>query len=116
MSTSKIAGVDVSPDHFIDGKRVASKQTFANCSPIDGKHLADVSAGGAAEVDAAVAAARRAFPKWAGLGPDGRHPILKRFAQVILEHAKELAAVETADNGSLLMGNLARVIPRASLN
>ena len=46
MSTSKIAGVEVSTDHFIDGKRVASKRTFANCSPIDGKHLADVSAGG----------------------------------------------------------------------
>jgi aminomuconate-semialdehyde/2-hydroxymuconate-6-semialdehyde dehydrogenase len=116
MNTSKIAGVDVSTEHFIDGKRVASKQTFENCSPIDGQHLADMSAGGAAEVDAAVAAARRAFPAWAKLGPEGRHRILKRFAQVILEHAKELAAVETADNGSLLMGNLARVIPRASLN
>ena len=50
------------------------------------------------------------------LGPEGRHRILKRFAQAILDHAKELAAVETADNGSLLMGNLARVIPRAALN
>ena len=116
MSTSKIAGVDVSTDHFIDGKRVASKRTFANCSPIDGKHLADISAGGAAEVNAAVAAARRAFPKWAALGPEGRHRVLKKFAQAILDHGKEIAAVETADNGSLLMGNLARVIPRASLN
>src|SRR5271166_2488809 len=116
MNTSKIAGVDVSTEHFIDGKRVASKQTFENCSPIDGQHLADVSAGGAAEIDAAVAAARRAFPKWAALGPDGRHRVLKKFAQAILDHAKQLAAVETADNGSLLMGNLARVIPRASLN
>ncbi|MGC2276410.1 MAG: aldehyde dehydrogenase family protein, partial [Candidatus Binatus sp.] len=106
MSTTKIAGVDVSTDHFIDGKRVASKKTFATCSPIDGKHLADVSAGGAAEIDAAVAAARRAFPKWAALGPDGRHHVLKRFAQTIVDHAKDLAAVETADNGSLLMGNL----------
>jgi len=116
MSTAKVAGVDVSTEHFIDGKRVASKQTFEVCSPIDGKHLADVSAGGASEIDAAVAAARRAFPKWAALGPDGRHRVLKKFAQAILDHAKQLAAVETADNGSLLMGNLARVIPRASLN
>src|SRR5271154_4247428 len=100
MNISKKAGVDVSTEHFIDGKRVASKQTFENCSPIDGKHLADVSAGGASEVDAAVAAARRAYPKWAGLGPDGRHRVLKKFAQAILHHAKELSAVETADNGS----------------
>src|SRR5271166_585172 len=116
MSTAKVAGVDVSTEHFIDGKRVASKQTFEVCSPIDGKHLADVSAGGASEIDAAVAAARRAFPKWAALGPDGRHRVLKKFAQAILDHGKELAAVETTDNGSVLMGNLARVIPRAALN
>jgi aminomuconate-semialdehyde/2-hydroxymuconate-6-semialdehyde dehydrogenase len=116
MASTKIASVDVSTDHFIDGKRVASKRTFANCSPIDGKHLADVSAGGAAEVDAAVAAARRAFPEWAALGPEGRHPVLKKFAQAIRDHGKELSAVETVDNGSLLIGNLTRVIPRAAQN
>lgn len=116
MATAKIAGVEVSTAHFIDGKRVDSKQTFQNCSPIDGKHLADVSAGGAAEVDAAVAAARRAYPNWAALGPEGRHPILKRFAQAILDHGKEIAAVETEDNGSLLIGNLTRMVPRAALN
>lgn len=116
MANVKVAGVEVSTAHFVDGKRVESKRTFANCSPIDGKHLADVSAGGADEVDAAVAAARRAFPKWAALGPEGRHPILKRFAQAILDHGKEIAAVETEDNGSLLIANAARVIPRAALN
>ena len=116
MNTSKIAGVDVSTAHFIDGKRVASRRTFADCSPIDGQHLADVSAGGAEEVEAAVAAARRAFPTWAALGTERRHRILKKFAQTIRDHAKELAAVETADNGSLLMGNLARVVPRAAQN
>ncbi|HYL60204.1 MAG TPA: aldehyde dehydrogenase, partial [Candidatus Acidoferrales bacterium] len=113
---TKVAGVKVSTAHFIDGKRVESKRTFPNCSPIDGKHLADVSAGGADKVDAAVAAARRAFPKWAALGPEGRHPILKRFAQAILDHGKEIAAVETEDNGSLLIGNAMRVVPRAALN
>lgn len=116
MASTKVAGVEVSTAHFIDGKRVESRRTFQVCSPIDGKHLADVSAGGAAEIDAAVAAARRAFPKWAALGPEGRHPILKRFAQVILDHAREIAAVETEDNGSLLIGNVARMVPRAALN
>ena len=116
MGTSKVAGVSVSTDHFIDGKRVESKRKFANCSPIDGKHLADMSAGGAEEIDAAVAAARRAYPKWAALGPEGRHPILKRFAQAILDHGNEIAAVETEDNGSLLIGNAGRMVPRAALN
>lgn len=63
-----VAGVTVSTDHWIDGKRVASPRTFEDRSPIDGSHLADVSAGGVAEIDAAVAAARRAFPAWAALG------------------------------------------------
>jgi acyl-CoA reductase-like NAD-dependent aldehyde dehydrogenase len=116
MGTTKVAGVNVSTDHFIDGKRVESKRKFANCSPIDGKHLADMSAGGTDEIDAAVAAARRAYPKWAALGPEGRHPILKRFAQAILDHGKEIAAVETEDNGSLLIGNAGRMVPRAALN
>jgi acyl-CoA reductase-like NAD-dependent aldehyde dehydrogenase len=116
MSKVKVAGVDVSTDHFIDGKRVESKRKFPNCSPINNKHLADVSAGGAEETDAAVAAARRAFPKWAALGPEGRHPILSRFAKAIQDHAKEIAAVETEDNGSLLIGNASRMVPRAALN
>ena len=116
MLTSKVAGIDVSTAHFIDGKRVESKQKFSVESPIDGAHLAEVSAAGASEIDAAVAAARRAFPSWAALGPEGRLPILKRFAKAILAHTKELAAVETADNGSLLTSNVARMVPRAALN
>ncbi len=115
-STTKVAGVEVSTAHYIDGKRVESKKKFSTCSPIDGRHLADVSAGNADEIDAAVAAARRAFPAWAALGPEGRHPILTRFAKAIQAHAKEIAAVETEDNGSLLMGNVTGMVPRAALN
>ncbi len=116
MSVTKVAGVEISTEHFIGGKRVGSRETFADLSPIDGAHLADVSAGGASEVDAAVAAARGAFPAWAELGPQGRLPILQRFAKGIEARAKELALVETTDNGSLMLGNLHRVVPRAALN
>ncbi len=112
----KVAGVDISTDHWIGGKRVASKQKFANFSPIDGSHLGDLSAGGKAEADAAVAAARKAFPAWAALGPKGRLPILKKFAEGIKARVNDLAAVETMDNGSLLMGNVHRVVPRAAQN
>lgn len=112
----KVAGVEVSTDHWIGGKRVASKEKFANFSPIDGSHLADVSAGGKAEADAAVEAARKAFPAWAALGPKGRLPYLKKFAEGIKARVSDLAAVETMDNGSLLMGNVHRVVPRAAQN
>ncbi len=116
MGTAKVAGVDVSTAHFIDGKRVEAKRTFEVCSPINGKHIADVSAGGVDQIDQAVMAARHAFPKWAALGPEGRHPILSRFAKAILDHTKELSAVETEDNGSLLIGNVGRMVPRAAHN
>ncbi len=113
---AKVAGVEVSTDHYINGRRVSSKDRFANFSPIDGSHLADVAAAGKPEVDEAVAAARKAFPAWAALGPKGRLPYLKRFADGIRARAAELAAVETMDNGSLLLGNVHRVVPRAAQN
>ncbi len=112
----KIAGVEVSTEHWIDGERVGSARSFPVLSPIDVRHLADVAAGGVSEADAAVAAARRAFPAWAALGPAGRAPILRRIADALQARAKELAAVETEDNGSLLVGNLHRVVPRAAQN
>ncbi len=116
MSTVEVAGVQVATGHWIGGKRVGSTRTFAVRSPIDGAHLADVAAGGEAEVGAAVAAARAAFPAWAALGAGGRAPVLRRFAEGLRARVKELAAVETADNGSLLLGNVHRVVPRAAQN
>jgi acyl-CoA reductase-like NAD-dependent aldehyde dehydrogenase len=114
--TAEVAGVVVALDHYIDGERVASADTFEVSSPIDGTHLGDVARGGSTEVDAAVAAAAAAFPAWAALGPDGRGDLLDAFAARIRERNDELAAVETADNGSLLIGNLKRVIKRGAHN
>ena len=115
-SSAAVAGVDVSMDHWIGGRRVASSDRFANASPIDGSEQGELSAGGQAEVDMAVDAARSAFTGWAALGAEGRKPILDKFAKGILARAEDLAAVETVDNGSLLMGNLHRVVPRAAQN
>lgn len=111
-----VAGIAVPTGHWIGGERVKSADRFAVHSPIDGSHLADICAAGQTEVDAAVAAARAAFPAWAALGPQGRAPILKRFAEGILARANELSAVETVDNGSLLIGNVMRTMPRAAHN
>ena len=104
--------------HYIDGRRVDSGDTFEVRSPIDwdGWKLADVARGGAAEVDAAVAAARRAFPGWAALGPEGRQAALGRLADAIDEAVPRLAAVETVDNGSLHEAMSKRVLPRAANN
>ena len=114
----RVEGVEVPTDHFIDGRRVAGAERFEVRSPIDwdGWALADVAAGGAAEVDLAVAAARRAFPGWAALGPAGRHEHLAALADAIEAAVPELAAVECADNGSLLEAMRERVLPRGAAN
>ena len=104
--------------HYIDGRRVDAADTFEVRSPIDwdGWGLADVARGGSAEVDAAVAAARRAFPDWAALGPEGRQAALGRLADAIDEAVPRLAAVETVDNGSLHEAMSKRVLPRGANN
>jgi aminomuconate-semialdehyde/2-hydroxymuconate-6-semialdehyde dehydrogenase len=113
-----VEGVSVPVDHLIDGRRVASEQQFEVRSPIDwdGWKLADVARGTRVEIDAAVAAARRAFPEWAALGAEGRHGPLTRLADAIAEAVPELARVETVDNGSLYEAMHERVLPRGANN
>jgi aminomuconate-semialdehyde/2-hydroxymuconate-6-semialdehyde dehydrogenase len=112
-----VEGVPVPTAHYIDGEWVESAGTFEVRSPIDwDRKLADVSAGGRAEVDAAVAAARRAFPGWAALEPEGRRRHLDRLADAIEAAVPELAKVETVDNGSLLEAMRERVLPRGATN
>lgn len=111
-----VAGVEVDTRHWIGGHRVASDRTFASVSPVDGTVLAEVARGGQAEADAAVAAARAAFPAWARLGPEGRGEILHRVADAVEAHIEELAQLETADNGSLLRSHRRGVMPRVVMN
>jgi aminomuconate-semialdehyde/2-hydroxymuconate-6-semialdehyde dehydrogenase len=114
----EVEGVEVPTDHFIDGRRVGGQERFEVRSPIDweGWELAAVAAGGAAEVELAVAAARRAFPAWSALGPAGRHGHLAALAAALAAAVPSLAAVECADNGSLLEAMRERVLPRAANN
>ncbi|RKE39640.1 gamma-glutamyl-gamma-aminobutyraldehyde dehydrogenase [Paraburkholderia sp. BL23I1N1] len=81
--------------HACDGK------TFLCASPIDGRELARVADCGEADIDAAVAAARRAFDEgvWAGLNPRERKAVLLRWAALMHEHLEELALLETLDSG-----------------
>jgi len=111
-----VAGVAVSPDHYIAGERVASSARFEDRSPIDGSLLAEVARAGAEEVDAAVRAAHDAFPAWAALGPAGRAPHLRRLADLIDANVERLAAVECADMAMLLRSLRARVIARGARN
>ena len=87
--------------HLIGGEPTASvsADTFENRSPVDGSLLGAVASGGPADIDAAAAAAERAFPEWAGRSGADRKRILNAVADLIVERADEIAAVECVDTG-----------------
>lgn len=74
--------------------------TFTTINPSTGQALAQVNLGGAADIDAAVAAARQAFPAWAATPPLARAAALREAARRIRAHADELALIDAADCGN----------------
>ena len=115
-STLDVAGVAVSPDHYIGGQRVASEQTLELFSPIDQRLLGRVAEGSAEHVEAAIQAAQAAFPAWSALSAAERKPVLDRFAQEIGKRAEALCLLESTDAGVLLSRMRHGVVPRAMLN
>ena len=91
---------------FIGGEWVAasSGEVFESVNPFTGRAWATVPRGGPADVDLAVAAARRAFEDgpWRRMTAVERSRLMRRLAELIAERASELALVETTDNGKLL--------------
>ncbi|RDK00319.1 aldehyde dehydrogenase [Paraburkholderia lacunae] len=114
----KAAALSIEGRAFIDGeyRNAAGGRTFDCLSPIDGKLLAKVADSGAADVDAAVAAARRAFDAgvWAGLNPRKRKAILLRWAASIREHLDELSLLETLDAGKPIADTTSVDVPGAA--
>jgi acyl-CoA reductase-like NAD-dependent aldehyde dehydrogenase len=78
-----------------------SAETFQTVNPATGSVLATIASGGAADVDRAVAAARRAFekPSWADMNPHERTLVLLRIADAIEANGEELATLESLDGG-----------------
>ncbi|AZI37217.1 putative aldehyde dehydrogenase [Caenibius tardaugens NBRC 16725] len=71
--------------------------------PATGLVVTSVPAGGKADIDRAVTAARSAFEgAWRGVGPSMRERLLLKLADLVEQHADELAELETIDNGKLL--------------
>jgi len=113
---ASVAGVAVDTRHWIGVQRVPSARTFTDVSPIGEQPLAEVAAGGPAEVDAATAAAAAAFPGWAATSAGDRADLLRAIADGIERRAEDLAQVETLDNGALLRSHRRGVMPRAARN
>jgi phenylacetaldehyde dehydrogenase len=88
---------------FIDGHWVdaASGKTFDTPNPATGETLARVAEGDAEDINRAVSAARRAFDSgpWSRMTPSDRGRLIWKIGDLILEHADELAQLESLDNG-----------------
>ncbi|MET9108661.1 aldehyde dehydrogenase family protein [Streptomyces zhihengii] len=95
--------VDIAPSYglFIDGEftDAAEGKVFKTVSPSSEEVLAEVARAGEADVDRAVKAARKAFEKWSALPGAERAKYLFRIARIIQERSRELAVLETLDNG-----------------
>ncbi|MEU1277704.1 aldehyde dehydrogenase family protein [Streptomyces sp. NPDC005805] len=95
--------VDIAPSYglFIDGEftDAADGKVFKTVSPSTEEVLSEVARAGAADVDRAVKAARKAFEKWSALPGSERAKYLFRIARIIQERSRELAVLETLDNG-----------------
>ncbi|WP_175983462.1 5-carboxymethyl-2-hydroxymuconate semialdehyde dehydrogenase [Burkholderia vietnamiensis] len=102
--------------HWIDGREVASRDTFTTLNPATGDVIADVASGGDAEVDAAVRAAKAAFPKWADTPARERAKLMCRLAELIEKNVPMLAALETQDTGLPIAQTSKQLIPRAAEN
>ncbi len=91
---------------LIDGQWADARdgRTFSVYNPATGEVLAQVPAGDATDVDAAVAAARRALgaPGWRDLTPYARERLLHKLADLIEANGDELARLETLNQGKLL--------------
>src|SRR5438132_8056124 len=87
--------------HFINGTWLepSAGEYFDTTAPSTGDKLASVAQGSPADIDAAVKAARAAFPKWQSLTPHTRARYMYALARQVQKHSRRLAVLETLDNG-----------------
>ena len=102
--------------HLIAGKPVEGRDYFETSNPATQEVLAEVASGGEAEVNAAVAAAKAAFPAWAALPATERAKTMVRLGDLIAKHVPEIAQIETRDTGQTISQTGKQLVPRAADN
>ena len=87
--------------HFINGewREPIAGAVFETIDPATGELIAQIAQGSAADIDAAVMAARNAFSEWQSLTPHRRARYMYAMARAIQRHSRRLAVLETIDNG-----------------
>ncbi|CAJ0891538.1 5-carboxymethyl-2-hydroxymuconate semialdehyde dehydrogenase [Ralstonia flatus] len=102
--------------HWIDGRQIDSVERFVTTNPATGEAITEVASGGEAEINAAVAAAKAAFPAWANTPAKQRAKLMRRLGELIEQNVPHLAALETMDTGLPIAQTSKQLIPRASEN
>lgn len=103
-------------EHLIDGRNVPGRDYFPTINPANQETLAEVARGGTEEVNAAVAAAKAAFPAWAAKPAADRARILRKLGELITRHVTDISATETQDTGQVISQTRKQLIPRAADN
>lgn len=99
---------------LINGKWVATPQTFAVTDPATGQELAQVSNMGEAEAQAAIEAANMAWQDWKRKTAKERSIILRRWYDLLMQHQEDLARIMTAEQGKPLAESRGEVAYGAS--
>lgn len=103
-------------NHLINGQSVAGSDYFETINPATQEVLAEVASGGEAEVNAAVAAAKAAFPKWANTPATERARVMRKLGDLITKHVPEISQTETKDCGQTIGQTGKQLVPRAADN
>ena len=118
MKTSPLALLQdpslLKTDGFINGQWVKGSGRFEVIDPATGLKLADVANLGAAEAEAAVAAANAAWPAWRSKTAKERSIIMRRWFDLLIAHTEDLARLMTAENGKPLAESRGEVAYGAS--
>lgn len=102
--------------HLIDGRPIEGRDFMPTVDPATQAVLAELPLGGADEVNAAVAAAKAAFPAWAGLPAPERARRIRRLGELITAHVPAIARTETMDTGQVIAQTGRQLVPRAADN
>ncbi len=103
-------------NHLINGHSVASSNYFETVNPATQEVLAEVASGSVQEVNAAVQAAKDAFPAWAGRPATERAKIMRNLGELIAKHVPDIAQSETKDTGQSISQTGKQLVPRAADN
>ncbi len=118
MKASPLAALNdaslLKTDALIGGDWVKGASRFAVVDPATGQRLADVAGLGAAEADAAIAAADKAWPAWRAKTAKERATILMKWFALLHQHADDLARIMTAEQGKPLAEARGEVVYGAS--